>query len=165
MKSTLLYLSLMAVILISCKKESFEHESPQLLYPCTCCELTDTIVGQYTGQLITYDHSNWSLSNQVPGTITLDTTITINITRNLSNTDFIEDSLVCWFDIPHFFDTPITVSQNNGHIEQKKYNIQRFEHSLNNFQIKLLNGYQGAPSVPGGPNYFLTTYIFVGTRQ
>lgn len=167
MKITLLYFSLVVIALFSCKKETFNHESPQILYPCDCCTQADSIIGQYIGHLIKYDHSNWTLGNQVPGTIILDTIITIDVTRNLSNTDFILDSLQCLYDVPYFFDDPVTVSQSTGNIGQSTFDHQHFRHDNwdDAFKLTLANGYAPVPWNGSGPIYYLTTYYFVGFRQ
>jgi hypothetical protein len=158
MRLSLLLFATLTIWLTSCKKETFTHESPEIIYPCTCCELADTITGVYTGNLIRYDLSNWTINNPV-ATVLSDTVITIEITRNLSSSDFISDSLVCWFDIPQFFSQSVTLD-NSLRIEQKGFDRSYFSHfSSNNEQLLTIENGKYLPTPPP-PLYPFPTYTF-----
>lgn len=86
MKS-ILVISLLSVILWSCKKESFEHSSEEY-FPesCVCSHIQDSIPGTYTGQLVIREFISYDWVNlQVVTNTILDTTITIEVSRIWSN--------------------------------------------------------------------------------
>jgi hypothetical protein len=84
-------LALLSLILLSCKKETFEHQNPKLEITSNCDSLSSSVPGTYEGYQYFY------LSPWDPDSEKDSTWISFNITHIETTSNYIQDSLVCAF--------------------------------------------------------------------
>ncbi|MCG8576157.1 MAG: hypothetical protein MI810_14805 [Flavobacteriales bacterium] len=124
MKKYLGFCILISFIVIGCKKQQFTHSEEEIVpEECLCSEMNDSIPGVYTGRWLEMSYNDFNFPFPDVDTI-VDTVITIEISRVWTNT--FEDSLICLFDFPIFFDEPIKITDNSGYFIESKYSISRF---------------------------------------
>lgn len=109
----------------SCEKEEFVHSEKQIYFPCACCQMADSIEGTYDGHLVKMEYAGFVMGIPSFDTI-LDTMIVFDVTRTWENSNYIEDSTVCKFLVPSFYDEPIRLTDNSGKYSPHIYPSQKF---------------------------------------
>ena len=159
MKSIKLYTVFFSVLLVmSCKKDeqTFNHDSPEVFVPCTCCEISDTVSGIYIGRVLELQLVQ-ALPTPIFDTIT-DSLATITVDRVFpSNSNPVYDSSHCHFLISDFFTDTLVMTDNSGVLAPGYYDHQIFQ-----FNGELLIG-----NVGYAPNeiYWYYTWQFEGVKQ
>lgn len=121
MSKQIVVITSLALLIIGCNR--FDHEDSKLTKECGCCTLADSISGTYTGQLVKYEFSHFD--GQANVNVILDTIITVSVTRSYEDLNYLEDSLICQFEVSHFYGSPIRFTassiQNGGFYFKNQY--------------------------------------------
>ena len=113
------------VIFVSCEKPEFEHSDEKIYFPCTCCEYSDSLEGTYEAHILEIEFDYFAGGSLYFDTI-LDTNVLFSVTKIWQNQNYIEDSTICKFSIPEFFNEPISITENTGYFFPQVYGNQKF---------------------------------------
>jgi hypothetical protein len=103
MRKELFIFFLMSMLTIGCKR--FDHKESKLIEECGCCALADSISGTYTGRLVKYEFAYFD--GQVNTNVILDTFVSVSVTRSYEDLNYLEDSLICQFEVSFLYNAPI----------------------------------------------------------
>lgn len=128
MKEGLFLFISFGLLIIGCKR--FDHKESKISEECSCCALADSISGTYTGQLVKYEFSHFD--GQANVNVILDTIITVNVTRTYEDLNYLEDSLICQFEVSHLYDSPIRFTSSSIKKGGFYYENRYFEEFMKN---------------------------------
>jgi hypothetical protein len=121
MRKVLFIVFSLSILSIGCKR--FEHKESKITRDCGCCALSDSISGTYTGRLVEYEFAHFS--GWVNTNVILDTIVTVSVKRSFEGLNYLEDSLICQFELSHLYDAPIRFTassiQNGGFYFKNRY--------------------------------------------